>query len=114
MPEESLKSPAVPPSDAGPRVPGPSVRQPDSPAPGEGDLELVDVPRDKVELPMTLRSLPDGSNAERVPQGTLPPERMREVLRRLADNVYDRPEVQDVIARRVQRDLGLPPESEAP
>jgi hypothetical protein len=56
---------------------------------------------------MTLRTLPDGSNTERVPQGTLPPERMREVLRRLADNAYDSPEAQDVIARRVQRDLGL-------
>jgi hypothetical protein len=63
---------------------------------------------------MTLRSLQDGSNTERVPQGTLPPERMREVLRRLADNAYDSPEAQDVIARRAQRDLGLPPESEAP
>ena len=68
----------------------------------------------KVELPMTLRTLPDGSDTERVPQGTLPPERMREVLRRLAENVYDSTEVRDVIARRVQRDLGLSPESEAP
>jgi hypothetical protein len=66
----------------------------------------VDVLRDKVELPMTLHSLQDGSDTERVLQGTLPPERMREVLRRLAENVYDSPEAQDVIARRVQRDLG--------
>jgi hypothetical protein len=114
MPEESSKSPAVPPSDAGPRAPGPSVRQPDTPAPGEGEVELVDVSRDKVELPMNVRSLPDESNSERVPQGTLPPERMRELLRRLADNVYDSPEGRDVIARRVRRDLGLPPESDAP
>jgi hypothetical protein len=63
---------------------------------------------------MNVRSLPDGSNSERVPRGTLPPEHMREVLRRLADNAYDSPEARDVIARRARGDLGLPPESEAP
>ena len=114
MSDESLKSPAFPPSDAGARAQGPPARQPDSPAPGEGNVEWVDVPRDKVELPMTLRSLPNEPDTGRVPQGTLPPERMREVLRRLADDAYDRPEARDVIARRVQRDLGLPSESDAP
>ena len=114
MPDEPLKSPAVPPSDADTRAPSPSARQPDTPAPGEGNVELEDVLRDKVELPMTLRSLPDGSDTGRVPQGTLPPERMREVLRRLADNTYDSPEAQDIIARRVRRDLGPSPEREAP
>jgi hypothetical protein len=114
MPDESLKSPAVAPSDADTRASSPSARRPDSPAPGEGNVEPVDVLRDKVELPMTLRTLPDGSDTEPVPQGTLPTERMREVLRRLAENVYDSTEVRDVIARRVQRDLGLSPESEAP
>jgi hypothetical protein len=97
MSDESLKSPA----------PGPSARQADNPAPGEGNVEPGDVPRDKVELPMTLRSLPDGLDTGRVPQGTLPPERMREVLRRMADNAYDSPETRDVIARRVRGDLGL-------
>jgi hypothetical protein len=62
---------------------------------------------------MTLRTLPDGSDKGRVPQGTLPPERLREVLRRLAANAYDSLEAQDVIARRVERDLRLSPESEA-
>jgi hypothetical protein len=45
--------------------------------------------------------------AEQVPEGTLSPERMRDVLRRLADNVYDSIEARDVIARRVRKDLGL-------
>jgi hypothetical protein len=102
MPDESLKSP------------GPPARQPDTPAPGEGKVEPVDVLRDKVELPMTLRSLQDGSDTERVPQGMLSRERMREVLRRLAEHAYDSPEAQDVIARRVRRDLGLSPEGDAP
>ena len=114
MSDESLKSPAVPLPEAGLRAPGPSAGPPDRPAPGEGNGERVDVPRERVELTMALRTLPDESNTERVPQGTLPPERMQEVLRRLTDNVYDRPEVRDAIARRVQRDLGPPPESEAP
>jgi hypothetical protein len=69
--------------------------------------ERMDVPRERVELSMALRTLPDESGTERVPQGTLPPERMREVLRRLAENVYDSAEAQDVVARRVRKDLRL-------
>jgi hypothetical protein len=76
------------------------------------DVERVES-RDKVEPPMNLRSLLDGSDTERVPQGTLPPERMREVLRRLADNAYDSAEAQEVIARRALRDLRLRPGNEA-
>jgi hypothetical protein len=112
MSDQPLKFPAVPSRDGGPRAQDPSARQPDSPAPGEGDVELVE-PRDKVELPMTLCSLPDGPDTERVPEGTLPPEQMRQVLRRLAHNAYDSAEARDVIARRLQRDLRLPPASEA-
>ena len=66
---------------------------------------VPDVPRVRVELSMALRILPDESGTERVPQGTLPPGRMHEVLRRLADNAYDSVEAQDVVARRVLKDL---------
>ena len=110
--EEPLKPPVVSPADTGPRAPGPPAQQPDTPAAAVGNVELVE-PRDKVEPPMNLHSLLDESDTERVPQGTLPPERMREVLRRLADNAYDSAEAQDVIARRALRDLRLPPGSEA-
>ena len=85
MSDESLKSPPVP-----------------------------DVPRERVELSMALHTLPDESGTERVPQGTLPPERMREVLRRLAENAYDNAETQGVVASRVLKDLRLPPGSDAP
>ena len=107
MLDESLKSPAVPLPEAGLRAPGPSAGPPDRPAPGEGNGERVDVPRERVELTMALRTLPDESGTERVPQGTLPPGRMREVLRRLAENAYDSAVARDVVARRVLKDLRL-------
>ena len=90
MSDEPLKAPAVP----------------DSAAAGEGNAEPTDVPRDRVE-PLMI-------DTERVPQGTLPPERMREVLRRLAEHAYDSVEARDVIARRVEGDLRLPRGSETP
>ena len=40
-----------------------------------------------------------------VPQGTLSPERMQAVLRRLADGFYDRADVRSEIACRVARDI---------
>ncbi len=41
-----------------------------------------------------------------VPQGTLSPERMQTVLRRLADGFYDRAAVRKEVARRVALDTG--------
>jgi hypothetical protein len=67
-----------------------------------------------VQLPTALRNLPEESAMEGVPQGTLSPERMRQVLRRLADGTYLSPQTQDVVARRIQKDLGLSIGSEAP
>ena len=43
------------------------------------------------------------------PQGTISAERLREVLDRLNAGYYDRPEVQDRIARRLSKDLGSQP-----
>jgi hypothetical protein len=45
--------------------------------------------------------------ADRVPEGTVSPERMREVLRRLNWDHYGCTEVQDKVAHAVLRDLGL-------
>jgi hypothetical protein len=47
------------------------------------------------------------SEADRVPEGTVSPERMREVLRRLDQGHYGSPEVEDKVAQAVLRDLGL-------
>ena len=41
-----------------------------------------------------------------VPQGTLSPERMHTVLRRLADGFYDGADVRTEVARRVAPDIG--------
>ena len=43
----------------------------------------------------------------RVPEGSLSSERLCEVLRRLAQDHYGSPEVQDKVAQAVLQDLGL-------
>ena len=63
---------------------------------------------DSVQLSAASRSLVEGTaDADRVPEGTLSPERMREVLRRLDQDQYSSAEVQDKVAHAVLRDLGL-------
>ena len=44
--------------------------------------------------------------ADRVPEGTVSPERIREVLRRLNRDHYRSAEVQDKVAHAVLQDLG--------
>jgi hypothetical protein len=51
--------------------------------------------------PLKSNALP----ANRVPEGTVSPERMREVLRRLAQDHYSSAEVQDKVAHAVRQDL---------
>ncbi len=114
MSDDPLKLRAVPPSDPGLLAADRSARHPGNSLAGEGNVEQCHVPGANVEVPMVLRSLPEESGTEQVPQGTLSPERMREVLRRLADTTYDSAQVHDVIARRIQKDLGLSTGSEAP
>jgi hypothetical protein len=66
------------------------------------------LPRDRVHLSAAPQSLVEGiEEANRVPEGTVCPERMREVLRRLAEDHYSSPEVQDKVANAVLQDLGL-------
>jgi hypothetical protein len=50
---------------------------------------------------------PPTDDADRVPEGTVSPERMREVLRRLDQDHYGSTEVQDKVAHAVLQDLGL-------
>ena len=65
------------------------------------------VPADgTVEPPTISRSLVEpGETAGAPPHGTLSAERLREVLRRLNSNFYDRADVRDEIALRVAREL---------
>jgi hypothetical protein len=63
---------------------------------------------DRVQLSEASRSLVDPTDeADRVPEGTVSPERMREVLRRLDQDHYSSAEVQDKVTQAVLRDLGL-------
>jgi hypothetical protein len=52
-----------------------------------------------------MRQTPVPETGREIPQGELPADRMRTILRRLADGFYDRPEVRDELARRVRPDL---------
>jgi hypothetical protein len=54
-----------------------------------------------------LRPVDQTDEANRVPEGTVSPERMREVLRRLDQDHYGSTEVQDKVAHAVLQDLGL-------
>jgi hypothetical protein len=54
-----------------------------------------------------LRPVDRTDEADRVPQGTMSPERMREVLRRLDQDHYSSADVQNQVALAVLRDLGL-------
>ena len=65
-------------------------------------------PLDRGHISAATHSLVDGTEeANRVPEGTVSPERMREVLRRLAQDHYSSAEVQDKVAHAVLQDLRL-------
>ncbi len=62
---------------------------------------------DSVELSAASRGLIGRADeADSVPQGTLSPERMHAVLRRLADGFYDGADVRAQVARRAAPDFG--------
>ena len=63
---------------------------------------------DRAQLSAATRSRVDGTGeADRVPEGTVSPERMREVLRRLDQDYYSGAEIQDKVGHAVlqARDL---------
>jgi hypothetical protein len=106
MSVDPTKSNAVPNED-------PSRCGPTSDAGRPDDHPTVESPpeqpaADRVQLSEASRSLVDRTDeADRVPEGTVSSERMCEVLRRLAQNHYGSPEVQDKVAQAVLQDLGL-------
>jgi hypothetical protein len=91
-------------------------RRPDVASTGEGrsghtPAESADQPQsaDQVQLSAASRTLVQRADeADRVPEGTIAPERMRDVLRRLESGHYDSDEVRATIALRARQDLGLP------
>jgi hypothetical protein len=78
-----------------------SVDPPKSNAPPNEDPDRCGPTSDAIRL------VDQGDKADRVPEGTISPERMREVLRRLDQDQYNSPDVQDKVAHAVLRDLGL-------
>ncbi len=57
---------------------------------------------DQAELSPDVREL---AAAEEIPSGTIPPERLKEILGRIAQGGHDQPEVLDATAEGVLRDL---------
>jgi hypothetical protein len=65
------------------------------------------LPLDRVNLSAASHSRVGGTEeADRVPEGTVSPERMREVLRRLDQDYYSGAEIQGKLAQAVHQDLG--------
>jgi hypothetical protein len=62
-------------------------------------------PRDRVEISADVRELQERMAVGDVPAGTMAPERLREVIQRLADGLYDSPQVLDRVVERLPADL---------
>jgi hypothetical protein len=107
MSVDPLKSSSLPQADAGRVGAGASSRRPEAGVSGEATADQSAPPSDRVQLSAASRTLVEQTDeAGRVPQGTLDPERLREVLRRLAGEFYHRTDVRDAVADGVRRDLG--------
>jgi hypothetical protein len=106
MSVDPLKSNALAHADAGRTGSSSAARRSDASS-VESQSEQP-IAADSVQLSAASRSLVEATaEADRVPEGTLSPERMREVLRRLDQDQYSSAEVQDKVAHAVLRDLGL-------
>lgn len=79
---------------------GAPSQKPADPAPPASQ----DSRRDDVQISSHARELQQlGSSAQAAPE--LSPARMKQVLERMAEGHYDRPEVQSEVVRRLVRDL---------
>jgi hypothetical protein len=63
--------------------------------------------RDRVELSEAARELQAQLGLDKIPVAELPPQRLREILDRLKQGYYDRPEVRDELLQRLAGDLGI-------
>jgi len=90
MSVDPLKSNAMPHADTGRGGSSSGARCPDAHPTAESRLEQ-----------------PAPEAGDRVPEGAMSPERMREVLRRLELGHYNSAEVQEKVAHAVRQELGL-------
>ena len=63
-------------------------------------------PQDSVQLSAAVRDLQARLGLEQIPVSELTPERLQEVLARVASGHYDRPEVIAELARRLASETG--------
>jgi hypothetical protein len=86
-----------------------------SSSPARADEKPAEAPsqpaaaQDSVQLSQTVRELQERLGLEAIPSGTLSPERLKEIVSRVADGHYDRPEVIAELARRLTGELGSDP-----
>ena len=104
---DPLKSPSLSQTDASRIGAGTCPRRAEA-AGGETPADPQGPAPDRVHLSAASRTLLEQTDAaDRVPQGSIDPERLRLVLRRLAGEFYQGAEVRDAVAAGVRRDLGL-------
>ena len=95
------------------QIPRPALGRTDrtaSPAPASRPAEAgapatPGVNRDDVQISSQARQLQQLDSAARGPGGELSADRLRQVLGRMNDGHYDRPEVQEQVVRQLAREL---------
>lgn len=60
---------------------------------------------DRAEISGIARDLVHATHTERPEASDLPPERMQQILGRIASGFYEQPEVREAVARRIAADL---------
>lgn len=65
---------------------------------------VPDAVKDKVEFSSAAQELHELAGAGEIDTNTIPPERLRQILARMEEGFYDRPEVMDEIVRRASEE----------
>jgi hypothetical protein len=85
----------------------PAVRPEERPA-----TQAPGIPEDQVQLSAAVRDLQARLGLEQIPAGEMSPERLREIVARVAGGHYDQPEVIAELARRLLAGDGSLPRGE--
>ena len=81
-------------------VPGTPQRPADTATPAASSAK-----RDAVQISPHARALQQADGPSREEAGAIEPERMREILGRMSDGHYDRPEVLEAVLERIADEL---------
>lgn len=85
-----------------PAVPGSPARPADS---GQTSAPAAAPRRDAVQISAQARQLQASDAPAREESSALAPERLSQILQRMSDGHYDRPEVQDAVLKRIAAEL---------